>query len=108
MALTTKTLDERELALTSETLYTVPGATTTRLTELWVSNNADAARTFTLWIASAGAANDDANQRINEMDLPQNTPVILPLNTFMDTTDVIRGLASGADCSILISGIEEA
>lgn len=109
MALTIKTLDARELPTTKATLYTEPGTGQTRVTELWVSNNADAVRHFTLWVVnSGGGVGDDSNQLINEMDLPQNIPIILPLNTFLDTADFIRGEASGEDCAIRISGIEEA
>ena len=108
MALTLKTLDARELPTTSALIYTVPANTTTRLTELWISNNANAVRTFTLWILNPGGSEGDDNQLINVMNLPQNVPIILPLNSYLDTADFVRIIASGADCAVRLSGIEEA
>ena len=110
MALTIKTLAAAEApAAAPATIYTVPGATTTRLTELWVSNNAAAvARTFTLWIVNSGGAAGDDNQLVDTMDAPQNLPLVFPLNTFLDTGDFVVIDASGTDVAYRLSGIEEA
>lgn len=109
MALTIKTLAADEFpAGAPATTYTVPGATKTRLTELWVSNNAAAPRTFAVWIVNSGDGGGDDNQLIHDMNAPQDTPLIFPLNTLLDTGDFIRVDASAADVAYRISGIEEA
>lgn len=109
MALTTKTLDSRELATSLATIYTVPGATATRVTEIIVNNNdsGGAARTFTLHFVNSGGAGDDTNKVFFAVDVDPTFPLILPMNTWMDTGDFIAAFASGLDVSIHISGIEE-
>lgn len=109
MALTPKTLAAAEFPVaTPTTVYTVPAATTARLTELWVSNNAAAARMFAVWIVNSGGTAGDDNQLIHDMDAPQDTPLVFPLNTWLDTGDFIAVDADGVDVAYRISGIEEA
>jgi hypothetical protein len=107
MALTPKSLANGEFPVsTPTTAYTVPGATTTRLTELWIENAATDARTMTIWIVSSGGAAGDDNERVKET-LAVDDWLPIPLNTWLDTGDFIVVDADGADCSYWISGIED-
>jgi hypothetical protein len=108
MALTPKTLAADEFPVsTPATVYTVPASTTTRLTEIWVANNAAAARTPSIWIVNSGDTAGDDNKLVKE-PLAVDGWLPIPLNTWLDTGDFIVVDADGADCAYRISGIEDA
>lgn len=108
MALTAKQLVNAELALAIGTLYAVPASTKTRVTEILLCNNAGAARTVTMHFVESGDTAGDDNGIMKAFSLPQGVPMVFPMNTWLETGDLIRGFASGADVACIISGIEEA
>lgn len=107
MALTPKTLDAFEAATSPTTEYTVPALTTTRLTEIWMKNNAAATRILQIWIVNSGGSAGDDNELLLETLAPDDY-FIIPLNTWLDTGDFIVVDCDGADVAVRISGIEEA
>lgn len=108
MATTFKSLWDGEAPTSITTEYTVPGATTTRLTEIWAANNSGATRTLSINIVPSGGASGNGNLLIPAMDVPIGTPLIIALNSYLDTGDFIRVLASGANVAVKISGMERA
>lgn len=106
MATTFKTLAAGEFPVsTPTTVYTVPASTTTRLSELWVKNNAAVARTVTIWVVNSGGAAGDDNELFKET-LAADDYIPLPLNSYLDTGDFIRLDSDGADVAYRISGME--
>lgn len=106
MATTFKTLASGEFPVsTPTTVYTVPGATTGRLSELWVKNNAAVSRTVTVWLVDSGGSAGDDNELFKET-LAADDYIPLPLNTYLDTGDFIRIDGDGADVAYRISGME--
>lgn len=109
---TSKSLANAELPTSNGTIYTVPGSTVTRVSEIILCNASGAARTVTLhYVESGDSADTGAGAGVNTImeafDVPIGIPVVLPLNSFLDAADTIQGLASGADVFIHVSGIEE-
>jgi|SRR3990167_2722568 len=107
MALTGKRLDTRVFPTTIATFYTVPGSTKTRITEIIVCNAAAAGRTIRIHFVPSGGSADTSNAVAYDWSVPPGIPVPIPLNTWLNTGDLIRGVASAADVSCTISGIEE-
>lgn len=112
MTLTAKQLVNAELPTSNGTLYTVPGSTKARITEIWLCNAAGAARTATLHYVESGDSADTGagagvNTTMEAFDLPQGVPIILPCNSWLEAGDTIQGFASGADVAIFVSGFEE-
>lgn len=112
MALTAKNANA-ELPTSNGTIYTVPASTKARVTEIILCNAAGATRTATLhFVESGDSADTGAGSGVNcfmeAFDLPQGVPIILPMNSLLETGDTIQGLASGADVFIHVSLIEEA
>lgn len=113
MAITAKQLVNAELATSNGTLYTVPGSTTTRITEIFLCNASGAARTVTLhYVESGDSADTGAGAGVNTImeafDVAPGVPYVFPMNSILETGDTIQGLASGADVAIFVSGFEEA
>lgn len=98
-----------ELPTSLTTLVTVTAAQQWRITEIIVNNNDSGgnARTFTLHFVTSGDSGDDTNKNFFAVDIDPAFPHIIPMNTFLEALDSIRGFASGADVSIRISGIKE-
>jgi hypothetical protein len=98
MATTTKALARAAFATSSATLYTVPSATTTVVSNIVITNTAGTAGTFTLalnGVALASAVSVTANS-ITTIDLKQ---VLVATNT-------ITGQASATTINFHISGVE--
>lgn len=108
-ALTAKQLVNTELPVsTPTTVYTVPANTTTRVTEILLSNNSGAARVVNIWhVETGGTAGDDNEITGGGFSVPQGLPVPLAFNTFLEAGDFIRVDCDGADVALIISGIEE-
>ncbi len=108
MATTFKTLASGEFPVSTPTLaYTVPGATTGRLSEIWVKNNSSGNRTITIWVVDSGGARGDDNELVKET-LAADEWLPIPLNTYLDTGDFIDVDCDGADVAYRISGLERA
>jgi hypothetical protein len=98
MPTTTKALARAAFATSSATLYTVPSATTTVISNIVISNTAGSAGTFTLalnGVAMASAVSISANS-ITAIDLKQ----------VLAATQTITGLASATSINYHISGVE--
>ena len=80
------------------TLYTVPAATTTVVTDIVVTNTAGTAGTFTLALAGTSLATTVA--------VAANDSTVIPLKQVLATTNTITGGASAVTINFHISGIE--
>ena len=98
MATVTRALARTAAATTATTLYTVPSATTTVVTDIVVTNTAGATGTFTL--------------RLNGVDIattvvvPANDSISIPLKQVISATQIISGFASATTINFHISGVE--
>ena len=98
MATTTKVLARTAAATSSTTLYTVPGATTTVVSNIAVTNTSASAQTFTLTLNSVALHTTTA--------IAANTTVYIDLKQVLATGQIIAGLASATTINFHISGVE--
>jgi hypothetical protein len=99
MATTSKALF-RGAATTSTgtTLYTVPSATTTIVTNIAVTNTAGSAGTFTLALAGTALHTTTA--------IAANTTIYIDCKQTLTATQTITGGASATSINLHISGVE--
>ena len=95
---TSKALARTAAATSSTTLYTVPSATTTVVTNIAVTNTAGSAGTFTLTLDGVALHTTTA--------IAANTTVYIDLKQVLAATKVIAGLASAVPLNFHISGVE--
>ena len=98
MATTTKVLARTAAATSSTTLYTVPAATTTVVSNIAVTNTAGSAGTFTLLLNDISLHTTTA--------IAANTTVYIDLKQVLTTTQTIKGSASATTINFHISGVE--
>ena len=98
MPTTTKVLARTASATSSTTLYTVPSATTTVVSNIAVTNTAGTAATFTLTLNSVALHTATA--------IAANSTVYIDLKQVLAATQVIAGLASATTVNFHISGVE--
>ena len=98
MATISKALFRGAAATTNTTLYTVPSATTTVVTNIVVSNTAATSATFDLYLDDVFLAND--------VTLAANSMTAIDLKQVLDAADTIKGLASATTVNFHISGVE--
>lgn len=98
MATTSKVLARTAAATSSATLYTVPGGTTTIVTNIAVVNTAGTAATFTL--------NLDGVALQSSSSVAANTTTYIDLKQVLAATKTITGLASATTVNFHISGVE--
>jgi hypothetical protein len=98
MATTSKALARGAFATSSATLYTVPSATTTVVTNIVIANTAGSAGTFTLSLAGTSMATTVA--------IAANSIVTLDIKQTLAATQVIAGQASATTINYHISGVE--
>jgi len=98
MATTSKVLARTAAATSSTTLYTVPAATTTVVTNIAVTNSATSAATFTITL--------DAVDLFKDAAIAANTTALIDLKQVLATTKIIAGLASAVTVKFQISGVE--
>jgi hypothetical protein len=98
MATVSKTLARTAAATSSTTLYTVPSATTTVVTNIAICNNAASAATFTILLDDIELHKDAA--------IAANTTAYIDLKQVLATTKTIKGLASAVTVDFHISGVE--
>ena len=99
MATTTKALFRGAATTTvGTTLYTVPAATTTIVTNIAVTNTAGTAGTFTIGLAGTSLHTTAA--------IAANSTVYIDLKQVLAATNVITGGASATSINFHISGIE--
>jgi hypothetical protein len=98
MATTSKALARTAAATSSTTLYTVPSATTTVVTDIAVCNSAATAGTFTITL--------DGVDLLKTVVLAANSTASFNLKQVLATTKIIAGFASAVTMSFHISGVE--
>jgi hypothetical protein len=98
MATTTKALVRTSAATSSATLYTVPSATTTVITNIAVANTAASAGTFTLLL-------DDVDLHTTTA-IAANSTVYIDLKQVLAAAKTIKGFASATTIDFHISGVE--
>jgi len=100
MATTSKALVRTAAATSTATLYTVPSATTTVVTNIVVTNSAASAATFTMTL--------DGVDLFKTVALAANSTAMFDLKQVLATTKIIAGFASAVTVSFHISGVEVA
>jgi hypothetical protein len=98
MATATKALVRTSAATSSATLYTVPSATTTVITNIAVANTASSAGTFTLLL-------DDVDLHTTTA-IAANSTVYIDLKQVLAAAKTIKGFASATTIDFHISGVE--
>lgn len=93
-----KALARTAAATSSATLYTVPAATTTIITNIAVANTAASAGTFTLLL-------DDVDLHTTTA-IAANSTVYIDLKQTLAATKTIKGFASATTIDFHISGVE--
>lgn len=93
-------------ATTLTTLYTVPGSTSTIVSQIVVTNQAAVNATFRLSVQPACAAVDPKHYIAYDMVAPANDAVIVPSGFTLATTDCVRIYASTSTMSFNIFGVE--
>jgi hypothetical protein len=107
MAETLKVLGQAALAATTLTdVYTVPAATQAVVSSVMICNRANAARTFRVAVAIAGAADATKQYLYYDTSLAANDSLAAVIGITLAATDVVRAYASAADLSINIFGSE--
>jgi hypothetical protein len=82
----------------ASTVYTVPSATTTLITNIVVSNSDTTARTYSIFLNNIGLA--------VESTVPPRDSVIIDAKQVLVATNTVRLVASNANVSFHISGLE--
>jgi hypothetical protein len=98
MPTTTKALFRGAAATSSTTLYTVPSATTTVVSDILVANTAGSAGTFTLALNGVSMGTTVA--------IGANDTTSIQLKQVLSATHTITGLASATSINFHISGVE--
>ena len=98
MATTTKALARAAFAVTSGTLYTVPSATTTVVSNIAITNTAASAGTFSISLNGVALHTTTA--------IAANTTVYIDLKQVITAAQTITGLASATTINFHISGVE--
>lgn len=86
-------------------LYTVPGATSTMVSSVLVSNRGTTPLTFRLSIAVAGAADDTKQYLYWDVVVPARDTFAATIGISLAATDVLRGMISGLG-SFNVLGVE--
>ena len=99
MATATKVLSRTAATTnTATTLYTVPAATTTVISNIVVTNTAGSAGTFTLGLDGVSLA--------SAVSIPANSITAIDLKQVLAATKTITGGASATTINFHISGVE--
>jgi hypothetical protein len=98
MATTSKILFRGAASISSTTLYTVPSATTTVVTDIVISNTAAASGTYELLLNDVVLA--------KTVTVGANDSTIIQLKQPLTATQTIKGLASATTINFHISGVE--
>jgi hypothetical protein len=98
MATTSKVLFRGAAATSSATLYTVPSATTTVVTDIVITNTAASSGTYELLLNDVVLA--------KTVTVGANDSTIIQLKQPLTATQTIKGLASATTINFHISGVE--
>ena len=100
MATTSKALYRGAAATSSTTLYTVPSATTTIITDIIVTNTSGAPQTFTLTLDGVALA--------SSVTVAANDTTLISVKQVLAATKILAGFASAVTVNFHISGVEVA
>jgi hypothetical protein len=98
MATTSKTLFRGAAATSSTTLYTVPSATTTVVTDIVVANTASSTANFTISFNDVVFAQN--------VTVGANDSTVVQVKQPLAATQTIKGLASATTVNFHIGGVE--
>ncbi len=98
MPTTTKALFRGAASTSSVTLYTVPSATTTVVSDILVTNTSASSATFTIALNGISIA--------STVPVGANDTTSISLKQVIPTTQTITGLASATTVNFHISGVE--
>jgi hypothetical protein len=98
MATVSKALFRGAASTSSATLYTVPSATTTIVTNILVTNTVAEDATFTILLDDVSAA---TTVTVGGLDT-----TVIDMKQALAATDTIKGLASATTVNFHISGVE--
>ena len=98
MATVTKALARTAAATTSTTLYTVPSATTTVVSNIVICNPTTSAVTASMTL--------NAIDLLGSVSIAANSSAFFDLKQVLDATQVIAGSASSTSVDFHISGVE--
>jgi hypothetical protein len=98
MATTPKVLFRGAASTSSTTLYTVPAATTTIVSNIAVTNTAATSGTFTLTLNAVSIG--------TTVSVAANSTTFIDLKQVLAATQIIAGLASAVTINFHISGVE--
>lgn len=93
-------------AASATTLYTVPGATSTVVSSVWVCNRSAVPTSFRLWTAIAAAGDTNAQYIAYDVPIGANESVVLVAGITLAATDLIRIYATLATLSFSAFGEE--
>lgn len=94
------------LAATLTDAYTVPGATQTVISSIWVCNRSATATKFRLAISPNGAADDNKHYLAYDAPILGNESICAVSGITLDAADVLRVYATLATLSFNIYGSE--
>lgn len=98
MATTSKALFRGAASTSNTTLYTVPSATNTIVTNIVVDNTSGSAQTFTI--------NLDGIALLSSAPIAANASAFFDLKQVLATTKTITGSASATSVTFHVSGVE--
>ena len=98
MAVVSKVLARTAAATSSTTLYTVPSATTTVVTNIVICNPTGSAVTASMTL--------NAIDLLGSVSIAANSTAFFDLKQVLDATQVIAGSASSTSVDFHISGVE--
>lgn len=98
MPTTSKALFRGAAATSSTTLYTVPSATTTVVSDIVVTNTAGSTATFTLLLNDISLA--------TTVSIAANDSISISLKQVLTATQTIKGSASATTVNFHVSGVE--
>jgi len=100
MATTSKVLARTAAATTSTTVYTVPSATTTIVTNIGVTNTTASAATASILLNDVSL--------LASVSVDANSTIFVDLKQVLSATQTIKGSASTTAVNFHISGVEVA
>lgn len=98
MATTPKVLFRGAASTSSATLYTVPSATTSIITNILVTNTSGSNANYDLLLNNVSIAND--------VPILANDTVSIDMKQVLEATNTIKGLASATTVNFHICGVE--
>ena len=98
MATTSKTLARTAAATSSATLYTVPSATTTVVSNIAITNTSTSSQSYTLSLAGVVFA--------DTVSITAKDTIVIDLKQPIVATDTITGFASAVSVNFHIAGVE--